>query len=718
MNQRAKRHMLDHDFVPPDPSKPVKPGTKLPPHYLELEKYPSEFNAINLNTRSGRPKLPATKFPMSEVDALCLYLDEEIIQMMVDETNRNASRSRAEHELGKIQNNMYLPNQRPWKDVSNVEMYRWIGIFIYIGNHKESQLKNYWKCSGRGPIHFDVVASMSQVRWEQINRYLHVCDKEDMAQSMSQNSTKKRPISTVRPHDKVEPIAKRLKTNFQKYWTPGTHVTVDECIAGFSGKSSDIVNIPTKPTPIGYKIWVLSDSGYVYDFLFHRRGSKQGQGPQGLSQELVDSLPRLKISPTQAVVLELMSRMPDKGKNYCVWLDNLFTSKNLLQELRKRGSGAAGTVRMSVTRREQVIEMVDGDVPDLPGNPIVSMEEEHSMSQSIDPELSLDGDTQVSEPVEIDRSEAINTNLSTTTSKSNNFTKSRDISNLKEAANGMHPDLLALKRSFNKTLDWGRFFAVTVDDGNVLQFAWRDGSVVLFMSTVAADSQEVIRLRKRPSSTSKQLRGAFGDEVLKNLPIPGLIDMYNHNMNGVDLADQMRASYSMKHRTHRTWVPLFRYLIETTVSNASKLWLSINNQSTKRSGRYHFREACAYGFMAYGSETRIVPQAMIDKIEQCLSRAKRDSPQVTPVQHSMTSGCQGEHKVLSQNVRSCAVCLRDGRKAAGTARKPLSELNSNSLRGIAEFRRARKNTPRTRYGCSICKIFICNVARCWSSHVN
>jgi Transposase IS4 len=476
---------------------------------------------------------------MSELDALCLYLDEEIIQIMVDETNRNASRCHPNHELGQNQNDMYLPIQGPWKDVSKVEMYRWIGIFIYMRNHEEPQLQIYWNCGGRGPIHFSVVTSMSQIRWEQINRYLHVCDAENMVQLIGQDSTIKRPISALRPRHKVEPITKRLRTNFQEYRAPGTNVTVDECIPGFRGKSSDIVNNPIKQTPI--------------------------------SKELINSLPELQIPKTQAILLELMSRMSNGGKDYCVWLNDLFTSKNLLQELGKKGFGGAGTVRLGSTRAKQSIENLHDNVPDLPCKPIKAMEEDLSIAQTSDSQLLLDGETQMLDPDEIDSNKEMITSLSTKPPKGHNSTKSKEKSKSKEVANGMHPDLLALNRSYNETLESGRYFVVTADDGNLLEFAWCDGSVVLFMSTVSSADHEVIRLRKRPHSATGPVKAAFGDEVLKELPIPGLIDKYNHHMNGVDLADQLRSSYSMRHRNRHTRVPLFRYLIDTAIANASKL---------------------------------------------------------------------------------------------------------------------------------------------------
>jgi hypothetical protein len=55
---------------------------------------------------------------------------------------------------------------------------------------------------------------------------------------------------------------------------------------------------------------------------------------------------------TEAVVLTLMSWLPNGGKGTVVYLDNLFTSSRLLRELRHMGIGACGTTRTSTTRRE------------------------------------------------------------------------------------------------------------------------------------------------------------------------------------------------------------------------------------------------------------------------------------------------------------------------------------------------------------------------------
>ena len=135
-----------------------------------------------------------------------------------------------------------------------------------MGIHIEPHQEWYWNTTNQGPHHILVRKSMGLKRWKQIHRYLHIWDSSLGVQKIQ------------KPHQKAEFVAKILRTTFRTYWQTGTHLAVDECIEGFCGRSPDIVHIPTKPTPIGYKIWVLAQAGYVLDFLFHVRGSKASQG--------------------------------------------------------------------------------------------------------------------------------------------------------------------------------------------------------------------------------------------------------------------------------------------------------------------------------------------------------------------------------------------------------------------------------------------------------
>jgi hypothetical protein len=63
------------------------------------------------------------------------------------------------------------------------------------------------------------------------------------------------------------------------------------------------VNIPSKPTPEGFKIWVLGNEGYILDWLWHAKGNKKG--PVDLDTSFTK---KEGLSKTQAVVLDLLTQ--------------------------------------------------------------------------------------------------------------------------------------------------------------------------------------------------------------------------------------------------------------------------------------------------------------------------------------------------------------------------------------------------------------------------
>src|SRR6266498_112357 len=63
----------------------------------------------------------------------------------------------------------------------------------------------------------------------------------------------------------------------------------------------------------------------------------------------------------------------------------------------------------------------------------------------------------------------------------------------------------------------------------------------------------------------------FVSESKKKLLIPKVIDDYNYNMNGVDVADQLRSYYNTQQTVRRNWMPLFFWLLDTVIVNAYRI---------------------------------------------------------------------------------------------------------------------------------------------------
>ena len=110
------------------------------------------------------------------------------------------------------------------------------------------------------------------------------------------------------------------------------------------------VNILSKLTLEGFKVWVIVNQGYILDWLQYVKGDKKG--PIDLDEYWTKDKGFFK---AQAVVLDLLlqelNSKPYFDRNkYIVWLDNLFVSVKLLHQFCKEGIRTVGTVRTTKPR--------------------------------------------------------------------------------------------------------------------------------------------------------------------------------------------------------------------------------------------------------------------------------------------------------------------------------------------------------------------------------
>lgn len=76
------------------------------------------------------------------------------------------------------------------------------------------------------------------------------------------------------------------------------------------GRASEIINIPSKPIPEGFKVWVLANQGYVLDWMWYTKGEKYGL------YDLDDFWTEdLGFSKTQAVVFDLVRQQGISDKS-------------------------------------------------------------------------------------------------------------------------------------------------------------------------------------------------------------------------------------------------------------------------------------------------------------------------------------------------------------------------------------------------------------------
>ncbi|KZL79928.1 hypothetical protein CI238_13418, partial [Colletotrichum incanum] len=139
--------------------------------------------------------------------------------------------------------------------------------------------------------------------------------------------------------------------------------------------------------------------------------------------------------------------------------------------------------------------------------------------------------------------------------------------------------LVAEKEAEGRGIPWGKIHYIPTLDGEVNQFTWKDNALVLFLTTVFREGQDVIRSRRRPAGDTTAKRAArrqvYGSDARKDLPVPVPIDEYNHKVNGVDISDQMRSYDQWGHPIRRGgWQAIaWDFLLEVIVVNSFLLQL-------------------------------------------------------------------------------------------------------------------------------------------------
>lgn len=101
----------------------------------------------------------------------------------------------------------------------------------------------------------------------------------------------------------------------------------------------------------------------------------------------------------------------------------------------------------------------------------------------------------------------------------------------------------------------------------------------------------------------------------KKLPIPVSIDDYNHHMNAVDVANQIRASYTSHMRCCRNWLPIFWFFLDAANVNTYQMQ-QIYNEQHSLPGMTHkdFTERIYHKLFSFAARaTGGLPEEQLDK---------------------------------------------------------------------------------------------------------
>ena len=233
-------------------------------------------------------------------EAFQLFFDEAILDRILFETN-----------LRSVQKN------KPAL-VTKGELLSFLGINIVMGYNPMHAIVDYWRDGDDLGVPC-IKKTMARERFLTILRNLHLNDNSKIDPSAKDKLYK------------VRPLVEALNANFQKVKQPEEHLSVDESMIKFKGRSSLKQYNPMKPIKRGFKLWCLADDkGYVYKFDVYcgKSQGKENSSTLGLGGN---------------VVMDLVNHLP--SRYHKVYFDNFFSSIPLMESLRLKKILACATIR-------------------------------------------------------------------------------------------------------------------------------------------------------------------------------------------------------------------------------------------------------------------------------------------------------------------------------------------------------------------------------------
>lgn len=175
------------------------------------------------------------------VDFFLLFVDEDLLNLMVQETNKYASQ-----KAGKTN----LPHARilNWKYTNIQEMKVFLGMQIWIRLVQMPKLICYW--SNNALYSNEIKSVMSRNRLELLLSNWHFSDNES--------------ANILNKLCKIKPLVNHISEKFQNDVTPSCNVCVDETLVPLRGRLAFLQYIKNKKHKFGVKLFKLCiEEGYT-----------------------------------------------------------------------------------------------------------------------------------------------------------------------------------------------------------------------------------------------------------------------------------------------------------------------------------------------------------------------------------------------------------------------------------------------------------------------
>jgi len=162
------------------------------------------------------------------VDFFRRFVDDDIIQLLVCQTNLYAKQMKLKH----------------WNDTDESEIKSFVGMLIAMGLHDLPRTELYWSSARLFRV-TPIAHIMPVKRFKKIRQAIHVNDNSTAPKRGDPNYDKLY---------KLRPLIDGINERFQSQCIQTTSQSVDEGMIAFKGRSSLKQYMPLKPIKRGYKV--------------------------------------------------------------------------------------------------------------------------------------------------------------------------------------------------------------------------------------------------------------------------------------------------------------------------------------------------------------------------------------------------------------------------------------------------------------------------------
>lgn len=237
-------------------------------------------------------------------------LPDDLLDLIVLETNKH---------FNFIVNNC-PPSEKSrlkqWSPITKKELKLFFAVVMLMTHSKKVRIEDYWS---NDPLHKNSIPElMSRDRFLNILRLLHFSDNTQPGVHGKLT--------------KIKPVLDIFRKTFSSSFIPFRNLCVDESLMLFKGRLGFRQYIPSKRSRFGIKLYILCDcdTGYVLDVIVYT----------GKETEITNSE---DLGISGSIITTFLKDYLNKG--HCLYIDNWYTSPDLLKFLHDNQTNACGTVK-------------------------------------------------------------------------------------------------------------------------------------------------------------------------------------------------------------------------------------------------------------------------------------------------------------------------------------------------------------------------------------